>query len=179
MNKNSKIRFVRGNVIEENSNKFKTNVDSNFYRYVGYDESTDCMSDLFSEKNLNSMSNEITKRLKGVDKNGRDIVVPLRTIGGVLSSVYLDGRDKSIGDVFTRYNIINNDVDRLAQILILQTIQIIVDQIRNEYEMKDNNEKMSVWNSILGDYNENGLRQHSPIKIRQNHPQYMMFNMNY
>lgn len=179
MNKNTRIRFVKGNVVEENNNKFKVNVDSNYSRYVGYDESTDCMSDLFSEQNLNSMSKEITKRLKGVEKNGRDIMVPLSTIGGVLSSVYLNGRDPSVGDIYARYNIENNDVDRLAQILILQTIQIIVDQIKTEYEMKDNNYNLSIWDSVLGDFNEKGLRQHPPIKILKNTVQKMMFNMNY
>ena len=45
--------------------------------------------------------------------------------------------------------------------------------------MIEENHKLSVWNTIYGEFNEKGLRAHPPIKIRKKHPQYMAFNMNY
>jgi hypothetical protein len=63
--------------------------------------------------------------------------------------------------------------------IINQTINIITSQIRNEMEMAQNNKKLTVWTTLLGDFNKEGLRSHAPIKIRRKHPQYMAFNMNY
>jgi len=45
--------------------------------------------------------------------------------------------------------------------------------------MTENNKKLSIWNSVYGEFNEKGLRAHPPIKIRKKRPQRMMFNMNY
>ena len=45
--------------------------------------------------------------------------------------------------------------------------------------MIENNESLSIWNSILGGQNELGLMPHSKIKLRERQPQRMAFNMNY
>ena len=41
----------------------------------------------------------------------------------------------------------------------------------------------NVWNiwtgTLYGDFNKAGLRRHPKIKLRERHPQYMAFNMNY
>jgi len=58
-------------------------------------------------------------------------------------------------------------------------MNIIISQIKNQTEMEEQNKKLTVWSTLLGDFNKEGLRSHPPIKIRRNHPQYMAFNMNY
>ena len=45
--------------------------------------------------------------------------------------------------------------------------------------MIEANKKLTIWNTVYGDFNKEGLRGHSQIKIREKHPQYMAFNMNY
>ena len=70
--------------------------------------------------------------------------------------------------------IYNEDYARIVDTVI----QAITSQIRNTYEMQKCNYNMDIWNGTLyGDFNKAGLRQHPPIKIRERHPQYMMFNM--
>ena len=41
-------------------------------------------SNLYSEENLDAMSRKITQLLKGVNPEGRDIIVPKDTISGVI-----------------------------------------------------------------------------------------------
>jgi hypothetical protein len=45
--------------------------------------------------------------------------------------------------------------------------------------MDECNSKLSAWTTILGDFNEHGLRRHAPIKLREKRPMPMAFNMNY
>ena len=41
------------------------------------------------------------------------------------------------------------------------------------------NNTLDIWNTVYGDFNKAGLRAHPKIKLREKHPQYMAFNMNY
>ena len=63
--------------------------------------------------------------------------------------------------------------------MINQTVNIIVSAIKDEIEITEQNKKLTAWTTVLGDFNEQGLRSHAPIKLRERHPQYMAFNMNY
>jgi len=65
------------------------------------------------------------------------------------------------------------------QDMIQQTIEIITSEVKNNLEMEENNRKLTVWTTVLGDFNEQGLRSHPEIKIRQKRPTPMQFNMNY
>ena len=58
-------------------------------------------------------------------------------------------------------------------------IQSITSQIKNQYEMTMCNNSLDIWNQVYGDFNKAGLRAHPKIKLREKHPQYMAFNMNY
>ena len=41
------------------------------------------------------------------------------------------------------------------------------------------NEKLTIWTTLLGDFNEHGLRQYPPIKLRNKRPDPMLFHMRY
>ena len=59
-------------------------------------------------------------------------------------------------------------------------IQSITNQIKVTRGMAESNYKnMDIWSQLYGDFNKQGLRAHPKIKLREKHPQYMMFNMNY
>ena len=58
-------------------------------------------------------------------------------------------------------------------------IQSITSQIKDQYEMTECNNSLDIWNQVYGDFNKAGLRAHPKIKLREKHPQYMAFNMNY
>lgn len=150
---------------------------------VGWDytvEGDDKYAFVFSQANMDYLSATITDALRGVDPQGRKIIVPDDKIANVLSTVYKYGTRCNVGDIYTRYNIepiaTRNDIKDINN----QTINIVVSAIRDELEMTENNKKLSIWDQqLLGDFNRQGLRAHAPIKIRKRMPQRMMFNMNY
>ena len=63
--------------------------------------------------------------------------------------------------------------------MIDQTIEIIYSDVKNNLEIEENNKKLSVWTTVLGNFNDNGLRSHAPIKVLNKHPQYCAFFENY
>ena len=63
--------------------------------------------------------------------------------------------------------------------MIDQVIEIIVSDVKTNYETELNNSKLSAWTTVLGDYNDNQLRSYPPIKVLNKHPQYMAFFENY
>ena len=160
----------------------QNNNDTNFYAHVGWEQTgsdSDVLSYLFSNKTLNVISNQISDALRGVDPQGRRIIIPNDKISNVLSSVFRFGTRTNIGNIYSKDTIPQNENRNDVRNIINQTINIIVSAIRDEIEMIENNKKLTAWNSVLGDFNSQGIRQHAPIKLRNKHPQYMAFNMNY
>jgi len=156
--------------------------DSNSYAFVGYDQtylSFELTKQVFSPENISKLSAIITELTKDCDPYGRKIVVPPERIAQVLSSVFRDGRRTHVGDIYTKYIIpqqeARDDLDNINR----QTLNIIISTIRNEFDTIRNNQQLSVWTTVLGDFNEHGLRSHDVLKIRRHRPQPMMFNMNY
>jgi len=156
-------------------------LNQEFTRHVGFEgtsENRDNYNYLWSEEHLKVIQRQIAQLLQGVDKKNRPIFVTLEVIGNVLSQTYSTHRPR-VGDIYSRYiqpeNPQRNDVAEIVN----RTIEIIVSQIRNEYQMIEQNKKLSVWNTVRGDFNAAGLRSHAPIKLRKRRTQQMMFNMNY
>lgn len=150
--------------------------------FVGWDYTKDGdtkVQFLFSQKNIDYISSTITEALEGLDPENRSIIVPDNRICEVLNAIYRDGTRPNIGDIQTRYAIpsisTRNDIKEINN----QTIAVIVSYIKNEIGMTENNKTLSIWNTVLGNFNKNGLRAHPPIKIRHRRTQPMMFNMNY
>lgn len=112
---------------------------------------SDIYFDFFSKKNIVYMSREITNRLTGVHPNGKNIVVPDRTIISVMDSIW---------------NSTSKDISKLT----MMTISYIVNYIRDEYQIEAQNAKLSIWVTNYGP--ETGLRQHSGIKIREKRPNF-------
>ena len=152
-------------------------MNDSYVRFVGFQSSVD-LNYYFSKENVKIISNEITELLKGVDPDNRPIIVPDRTILNILDGVYNTYRPPT-GDIYGRYNVPTGDNTGYLQDMIMQTIEIITSDVKNNLEMDENNRKLTVWTTVLGDFNEKGLRSHSDIKIRQKRPTPMQFNMNY
>lgn len=147
-----------------------------FMKHVGYIENN-CDKEYFSPNNIQKISNKITELLMGVDEYNRKIIVPDSTISNIMSSV-LDNYMPEIGDIHTRYIIQNKYVNKINK-LNDQVINIIVTNTKNEIEIAINNKKLTIWTTLLGDFNKHGLNSHSKIKLREKRPQPMLFNMNY
>jgi len=152
--------------------------NDNYIRYIGFDETNACAQELFSPGTISMISKKITQLLIGVHPENRPIVVPIRTITSVISNIYDNYRPQT-GDIYGRYNIPSQKQQSDVQTIIDRTIEIITSQIRNDYTILKNNSKLTIWNTVYGDFNEGGLRQHSPIKINNRRPNPMEFHMRY
>jgi len=152
--------------------------DSNYMRYAGWDETNPAVRYLFSPETIRMISKKITQLTLGVDPKNRPILVPDNRICEVLDGIYSNYRP-NVGDIHTRYIISSNaQQDQIASV-IDQTIEMIVSNIRNQIGMETNNQKLSAWVQLYGDFNTAGLRQFAPIKIKEKRPSTFQFHMNY
>lgn len=151
-----------------------------YTRNVGFKTMNETFTDLFSDSTLNWISAQVTDLLRGVGPDGRDIIVPNEMISSVLNNVYISYRPQ-VGDIYSRYNIKQFEPRDDANHMITETIEIIVDQVRNEYEMANINYNLSIWDSVLlGDgISRKGLRQYAPIKVLEKRPTPMLFNYSF
>ena len=156
-----------------------------YIKHVGFDDTLyidgngySCLKEFFSKKNIDKVSHKITELLIGVDHNNRNIIVPDKTIGSVMSAVYGTFRPET-GDIYSRYNIPQGGSPDYIARMNDQVINIITSDIKNTLGMEQVNSKLTVWTTVLGDFNESGLRSHQPIKLRERRPSPMLFHMNY
>lgn len=152
--------------------------DLNYTRYVGYSEDNDAIKAYYNPETVKIISNKVSELTQGVDPLNRKIVVPDRRIYEVMDSIYYSYRPMT-GDIYSRYIVPNSQPENHVQNMIDQVIEIIVSDIRTNIGMEEYNKKLSVWTTVYGDFNAEGLRQHAPIKVRHKRPAPMQFNMNY
>ena len=162
----------------ENLENFE-HINESYQRYVGYSDNSDMLQRFFTQGTINMISAKVSQLLDGVDPQNRKIIVPDRTIANVMDSIYTNYRPRT-SDIYGRYNVPSGDTcnDYITD-MTDQVIEFIYSDVRNNLEMDQNNEKLSAWNTVLGDFNSNNLRSHPVIKIREKRPQPMLFNMNY
>jgi len=161
--------------------EFAENIcDFGYIKHVGYnEEKNSCITKYFSEKTIRLISYKVTELLQGVDHKGRSIIIPDKTICSIMNDIYSSYRPPT-GDIFSRYNIPSGRTsESYVQNMIDQVIEVITTDVRNNLEMEENNKKLSIWTTVFGDFNEAGLRQHGPIKIRNKRPSSKDFFMNY
>jgi hypothetical protein len=156
-------------------------IDMNTYRHVGWKDTNPCLQKYYSRDTINLISRKVTELTLGVDPKNRKIIVPDNIIRNVLDSVYtsISYSNLNTGDIFTRYNIPKDTQQSVIQSMIDQTVEIIYNNVVNQYAMDQNNNKLSIYTTILGDFNTHSLRSHPIIKIRERRPATMQFNMNY
>ncbi len=138
----------------------------------------DGLGHVFSPETIGQISSQISYLTKGLDKKGRTIVVPDSIIGMVLDGVYQKYK-RSVGDIHSRYIIDSDAQDNTAQTLIDQAIEVITSGLINEYGIEDNNNNLSAWVQVMGDFSTNGLRAHPVIKTQEKRPSTMQFFENY
>ena len=153
--------------------------DNNFMKYVGYTENNGCIKEYFSPETTKLISKKVTELTLGIDHKNRPILVPDKVICSVMSNIQDNYRPET-GDIYSRYNIPSGGVLNMVQRMIDLTIEVIVNDIRVNLGMDECNRKLSIWTTVLGDFNKHGLRQHSKITgIRHKKPMSMSFFQNY
>ena len=157
--------------------------DFNFIRFVGYDNpgSQDaCYRQFFSSENITALSNKVTELTKGVHPDNKSILVPREWVIDTMNSVYDDFDGGEVGaPIGSRYIIPNEQSQDFVNMWNDRTITILVEHIRNTYGMIECNQKLTAWTTVLGEFNEHGIRRHSPIKTLEKRPAPFQFNMNY
>ena len=133
--------------------------------HVGYyqtsNESTDILS---SPEILNYISEKITHILSKLEIVENTIIVPTNRIAQVMDEVYTSFRP-NVGSIYNRYHIPNDEPTNYIKKIIDETISIIVSDVSNHFEMEKANSKLSIWDTVLGDFNRHGLRSHPEIKL--------------
>lgn len=118
----------------------------------------------FSAENMEFISGQITEKLRSF---GLNIRVTDEVIGGVMSDI-IRSQNPKIGDIHTRYIIPQEDPRNDAKSMTEQTINVIVNQILGEHDQACCNGKLSIWSSVLGDFNTHRLRSYSTIRKKNN-----------
>jgi type IV secretory pathway VirB6-like protein len=131
---------------------------------------------LFADDNIAYIQATVRDNLTGL--LDRPILVSKPVIESVLSELF-KFNSPQLGDIFT-IDTIPQEVPRDDILdLINNTINIITNHIRTEYEMIENNQKLTIWTSLYGNFNDHGLRAHPQIKIKNKRTPTMQFNMRY
>uniref|UniRef100_A0A6C0E2U9 Uncharacterized protein n=1 Tax=viral metagenome TaxID=1070528 RepID=A0A6C0E2U9_9ZZZZ len=126
----------------------------------------------FSKNTVDYISKKITSMTKNVDERGRQIILPDDKILHLMNTVYLSYNPRQGFDQFWTPN-------EYLQSLIGQTITQAVFDIKNVLGYEQCVAKYTVWDTILGDYNNRGMRSYAPIKLKEKRPNSMEFNMHY
>lgn len=159
---------------------FPNDRDYNYIRFAGWKEDNICIRKYFSPQTVKNISYKITQLLQGVDKQNRPIIVPNDTIQSVMNEIYISYRPPT-GDIYGRYNVPTGQPENYVQSMIDQVIEVITADVRANLGMQECNETLSIWTTVMGDFNEHGLRQHPQIKIREKNTSHrgMVSFMNY
>lgn len=156
-------------------------VNSDLYtKHVGFQPNQNaCIQRYYSNDNIKLISKKITQLLMGVHPENRPIIVPDEQIKYVMDSIYENYRPPT-GDIYGRYNVpTGTTTESYVQDMIDQVIEVIVADVRANYETIENNEKLSAWVQMYGEFNDNGLRAYPPIKTRLKRPAPFQFFQNY
>jgi len=157
----------------------KRSNNQDFIKYTGYEESNPFLKDYFNDSTVDLISYKITELLQGVDPENRPIIVPKENIVNVMNNIYSSYRPNT-GDIFGRYTIPSGTTtDSYIQNMIDQVIEVITSDVRTSILQETSNSRLSVWNTVYGDFNPHGLQQHSFIKVRNKRPTPFQFHMRY
>ena len=163
----------------ENPDKSEQYYNDNYKRYVGWSVSEqDFDKEFFSNNTVVYVSEKLYSLLKCLRKDKRPIKVSDRTITSIMDDIYTTYRPQ-LGNMYTMLTIPPAEPRDDMKTLRDMVIEVIFTQIKTEYEIEENNRGLSVWTTVLGDFNKHGLRQYSTIKINEKNINKVRFNMNY
>lgn len=161
--------------------EYQTDLDMNSY-IVGWEKTISwnpVVQRLFTKQTVLTIQQKVSEYLAGVDEKGRRIVPSEKVVVNALFGVYRHHTPEEVGDIYGKYLVTNMNGRNDIAYIIDKTISLLVRAIRDETEMIQNNEKLTIWTTLLGDFNEHGLRQFPPIKVREKRPDNFLFHMRY
>lgn len=151
-------------------------------QFVGWDTITDwnpLTQKLFTKTSVHVIQQKVADYLTGVDANGRRIIPSERVVVTALFGIFREHAPRT-GDIYGRFLVVDDSKRDDYAYIIDKTISLLVQGIRDDLGMAEQNQKLTIWTTVLGDFNEHGLRQHPPLKINNGkRPDPMLFHMRY
>jgi hypothetical protein len=133
---------------------------------------------LFTKYTINIIKQKVSDYLQGIDRKGRRIIPSDRIVTDALYGVFQSYQPDQVGDIYSRYLVTDVNRDDYSAIVDM-TISLLYRGIQTDLEMANANEKLTVWTTILGDFNEHGLRSHPILYMKEKRPDPFLFNMRY
>jgi hypothetical protein len=151
-------------------------------QFVGWETISDwnpLTQKLFTKTTVHVIQQKVADYLTGVDSNGRRIVPSERVVVNALFGIFREHAPRT-GDIYGKFLVVDDSKRDDYAYIVDKTISLLVQGIRDDLGMAEQNQKLTIWTTVLGDFNEHGLRQHPPIKINNGkRPDPMLFHMRY
>lgn len=170
------LETVKNTVIDTDK-EYDERIDPS--KYIGWSTITEWNElprQLFTKYTIKVIQKKVYQYLlEAMDKK----IVPSERI--VIIALYgvFENHIPRTGDIYGKYLVVDQTQRDDYGYIVDKTISLLIDGIKNDIEMTEANNKLSIWNTVLGDFNENGLRQFPPIKLRNRGPDRMLFHMKY
>jgi len=168
--------LVKGTTVNLNA-EYDERIDMS--QYVGWNTVIEWSSvprQLFTKRTVRIIQQKVYEYLlRALDKK----IAPSERI--VIIALYgvFENHIPRTGDIYGKFLVVDETQQDDYGYIVDKTISLLIDGIRNDIEMAEANSKLTIWNTVLGDFNENGLRQFPPIKLRNRGPDRMLFHMKY
>ena len=167
---------LKGSVIDLNK-QHDDQIDLN--QFVGWNtisEWSPLPRMVFTKRTVNLIRQKVYEYLlKDMNKK----VVPSERVTIIALYGVYENHIPRTGDIYGKFLVVDETQRNDYGYIVDKTISMLIDGIRNDIEMSEANSKLTIWNTVFGDFNENGLRQHAPIKLRNKGPDRMLFHMKY
>ena len=149
-------------------------------QYVGWATITEWAPlprELFTKRTVNMIRMKVYEYLlkrmnKKISPSERIVIIALYGV--------FENHIPRTGDIYGKYLVVDETQRNDYAYIVDKTISLLVTGIETDIGMQEANSTLNIWNAtVLGDFNENGLRQHAPLKLRNRGPDRMLFHMKY
>jgi hypothetical protein len=131
---------------------------------------------VFSKKTVKLIQQKTSQYLDGVDSKGRKIIPSHKVVYTALLGIFQNYKP-NVGDIYGKYLVVDESQRDDYSAIVDQTISLLVRGIRTDLEMTEQNNNLTIWKTVLGDFSD--IRSHPVIKIREKRPDPFLFQMHY
>lgn len=160
-------------------NKISDIQNYNLLKNILYTEDYNLTKIIFSKKVFDEIQEKCTFHLRGVHPEGKKIVPTFNVINQAVNIVY-ENYTPSVGDARYGMYLINRDpTEFIVRDIILQSINLIVKQVQDEYDFQSLAKNYSVWNTLRGEFNQYGLMPTPEIKLNERYQNEIFYAIQY
>ena len=161
----------------DTNNEYNDQIDMS--KYVGWNtisEWAHLPRQLFTKRTIKLIQTKVYEYLQ---KSMNKKIIPSERVTEIALYGVFENHHPRTGDIYGKFLVVDETQRDDYGYIVDKTISFLIDGIQTDIEMSEANSKLSIWNTVLGDFNEHGLRQFPPIKLRNKGPDRMLFHMKY